>query len=133
MNSKKWKKPIIKHSKLTKYNYIVQYPENLKLGKNFDIGTFTYINSHYGVEIEDFVQIGSHCSIYSHSTIDEKKGKVKLKKNCRIGTHTTVMPNVTIGKNSIVAAYSFVTKNIPDNEIWAGVPAKFKKKQKSRN
>ena len=126
----KWKKPVIKHSKLTKYNYIVQYPENLKLGKNFDIGTFTYINSHYGVEIGDLVQIGSHCSIYSHSTIDSKKGPIKLEKNCKIGTHSTIMPNVTIGENSIVAAYSFVTKNVPKNELWSGIPAKFVKKLK---
>jgi len=121
--SKTWRKPIIKHGKFTKYNYIVQYPEGLKLGKNFDIGTFTYINARYGITISDLVQIGSHCSIYSHSTIDDKKGKIVLEKNCRIGTHSTVMPNVTIGENSIVAAYSFVTSNIPDNELWGGVPA----------
>ena len=121
--SKIWRKPIIKHGKFTKYNYIVQYPEGLKLGKNFDIGTFTYINARYGITISDLVQIGSHCSIYSHSTIDDKKGKIVLEKNCRIGTHSTVMPNVTIGENSIVAAYSFVTSNIPDNELWGGVPA----------
>ena len=121
-----WKKPIIKHGKMTKYNYIVQFPESLKLGKFFDIGEFTYINSHYGIKIEDYVKIGSHCSIYSHSTIDNKKGPVILKKNCKIGTHSTVMPNVTIGQNSIVAAYSFVNKNIPENEIWSGIPAKFK-------
>ena len=121
--SKTWRKPIIKHGKFTKYNYIVQYPEGLKLGKNFDIGTFTYINARYGVTISDLVQIGSHCSIYSHSTIDDKKGKIVLEKNCRIGTHSTVMPNVTVGENSIVAAYSFVTSNIPDNELWGGVPA----------
>ena len=53
----------------------------------------------------------------------QKKGKVILKKNCKIGTHSTIMPSVTIGENSIVAAYSFVTKNIPDNEIWGGIPA----------
>ena len=125
---KKWKQPEIIHGKMTKYNYIVQYPENLCLGKNFDIGVFTYINSHYEVTIEDNVQIGSHCSIYSHSTIDEKQGPIILKQNCKIGTHSTVMPNVIVGKNSIVAAYSFVTKNIPDNELWSGIPAKFKKK-----
>jgi len=124
----KWKKPIIKHGKITKYNYLVQYPENLKLGKNFDIGEFTYINSHYGVEIQDNVQVGSHCSIYSHSTIDEKKGPVKLKKNCKIGTHSTVMPNVTIGENSVIAAYSFINRNIPKNQFWAGIPARLKKK-----
>jgi len=125
-DSKKWIKPEIKHGVLTKYNYIVQYPDGLKLGKNFDIGTFSYINSKFGVEIGDLVQIGSHCSIYSHSSIDNKKGRVILKKNCKIGTHSTIMSNVTIGENSIIAAYSFVNKSIPKNQIWAGVPAKFK-------
>jgi len=127
----KWIKPTIEHGKITKYNYIVQYPENLKLGKYFDIGTFTYINCNYGVEIGDNVQIGSHCSIYSNSTIDSKKGEVVLQKNCKVGTHSTIMPNVIIGKNSIVAAYSFVTTNIPNNEVWGGIPAKFLKKIKT--
>lgn len=131
--TKKWKKPIINHSKLTKYNYVVQYPENLKIGKNFDIGTFTYINCRYGVEIGDYVQIGSHCSIYSNSTIDNKKGPVILKNNCKIGAHSTIMPNVTVGENSVVAAYSFVTKSIPKNQLWVGVPAKFMKKIKTKD
>jgi|TARA_B110001454_G_scaffold216096_1_gene238739 acetyltransferase-like isoleucine patch superfamily enzyme len=126
--SNNWVTPEINHGKLTKYNYIVQYTEGLNLGKNFDIGTFTYINAKFGVTIEDDVQIGSHCSIYSHSTIDKKQGSVILKKNCRIGTHSTIMPNVTIGENSIVAAHSFINKNIPKNEIWGGVPAKLIKK-----
>ena len=121
--SNNWVTPEINHGKLTKYNYIVQYTEGLKLGKNFDIGTFTYINAKFGVTIEDNVQIGSHCSVYSHSTIDEKQGSVILKKNCRIGTHSTIMPGVTVGKNSVVAAYSFVTCDIPENELWAGVPS----------
>ena len=125
--SKTWRKPIIKHGKFTKYNYIVQYPKGLKLGRNFDIGAFTYINARYNITIGDLVQIGSHCSIYSHSTIDSKKGSIVLEKNCRIGTHSTVMPNVTVGENSIVAAYSFVTSNIPPNQLWVGVPAKYKK------
>lgn len=123
-----WKKPVIKHGKLTKYNYLVHYPENLELGTNFDIGAFTFINAHYSVVILDNVQIGSHCSIYSHSTIDSKKGKVILKQNCKIGTHSTIMPGVTIGENSIVASYSFVTKNIPKNQFWSGIPAKLNKK-----
>lgn len=73
---------------MTKYNYLVQYPEKLKLGKNFDIGEFTYINGRYGVEIQDNVQIGSHCLIYSHSTIDEKKGSVILKNDSYYNTAT---------------------------------------------
>ena len=48
-------KPIIEDGKLTKFNYIVQYPENLKMGTDFDIGSFTYINSKFGVEIQDNV------------------------------------------------------------------------------
>ena len=127
MTEERWVKPIIEHGKLTKYNYIIQYPKKLKLGINFDIGSFTYINSKYGVEIGDNVQIGSHCSIYSNSTIDKKDGPIVLEKNCKIGTHSTIMPNVTIGENSIVAAYSFVTSDIPSNQLWVGVPAKFKK------
>ena len=123
-NISNWKKPVIEHGKLTKFNYIVQYPENLKLGEYFDIGTFTYINAQFSVTIEDYVQIGSHCSIYSNSSIDNKHGPVHLKTNARIGTHSTIMPNVTIGKNSIIAAYSFVTENVPTGELWAGVPAK---------
>lgn len=121
----KWKKPTIKHGKLTKYNYIVQYPENMVMGKNFDIGEFTYINCHFGFEIQDNVQVGSHCSIYSHDTIGDKKGKVVLRENCRIGSHSIIMPNTTIGKNSLVGAFSFVRENIPDNQFWFGQPAKF--------
>jgi acetyltransferase-like isoleucine patch superfamily enzyme len=120
---KKWEKPTIVHNVMTKYHYLVQYPENLELGENFDIGEFSYINANYNITIKDFVQIGSHCSIYSNSTIDNKSGPVVLKKNCKIGTHSTVMPNVTVGENSVVAAYSFVTTDVPDNELWGGVPA----------
>jgi acetyltransferase-like isoleucine patch superfamily enzyme len=125
---KNWKKPVIEHGKMTKYNYVVQYPENLKLGIDIDIGEFSYVNCKYGVEIENDVQIGSHCAIYSDSTIDKKQGSVLLKKNCKIGTHSTIMPNITVGENSIIAAYSFVTENVPDNELWSGIPAKMKKK-----
>ena len=78
--------------------------------------------------IDDFVQIGSHCSIYSISTIDDKKGKVHLKENCKIGSHSTILPGVTIGKNSIIGAHSLVLNDIPDNVIAYGVPAKIARK-----
>lgn len=119
-----WKYPEIEEGKLTKYNWIVQHINGLKLGFATDIGAFSYINAKYGVEIEDEVQIGSHCSIYSVSTIDNKQGKVILKKNCKIGSHSTILPNVTIGKNSIIGANSLVISDIPDNVIAFGVPAK---------
>mgnify|MGYP001181175264 FL=1 len=124
----KWEKPEINHGELTKFNYIVQYPENLDLGTDIDIGTFTYINSEFGVKIGSFVKIGSHCSIYSNSTIDKKCGQIIIEENCKIGSHSTIMPGITIGKNSTIAAHSFVNSSIPPNELWGGIPAKFMKK-----
>lgn len=122
--NKKWVKPIIKEGKMTKWNWLVQGVKNFRLGVKTDIGAFTYINASVGVIIEDNVQIGSHCSIYSVSTIDKKKGKVILKKNCKIGTHSVIMPGVTVGENSIIGAFSFVNKDVPDNILVFGVPAK---------
>ena len=125
---KDWKYPEIKEAELTKYNWIVQHKDKLKLGYKADIGAFTYINAKNGVIIEDYVQIGSHCSIYSISTIDNKEGKIILKKNCKIGSHTIIMPGATVGENSIIGAFSFVNKDIPKNVVAVGVPAKVVKK-----
>ena len=123
-----WKAPEINEGELTKYNWLVQNKDNLDLGYKTDIGAFTYINAKNKVVIEDYVQIGSHCSIYSVSTIDDKEGEVILKENCRIGTHSVVMPGVTVGKNSVVGAFSFVTEDIPDNVVAFGVPVKVVRK-----
>ncbi len=124
---KAWKAPIVEDGKPTVYNWVVQYISGFKLGYQTDIGAFTYINAKHGVVIEDEVQIGSHCSLYSISTIDNKKGKIHLKRGAKIGTHTTIMPNVTIGENTTIGAYSFVTEDIPANVIAFGVPAKIVK------
>ena len=121
---KDWEYPEIEEGKLTKYNWLVQHKDNLSLGYKTDIGAFTYINAKYGVTIEDEVQIGSHCSIYSVSTIDDKEGEVVLKRNCKIGAHSTIMPGVTVGENAVVGAMSFVNCDIPDNVVAAGVPVK---------
>jgi acetyltransferase-like isoleucine patch superfamily enzyme len=120
---KNWKLPEFDERGLTKWNWMCQHREGLKLGKNTDIGAFTYINARYGVEIQENVQIGSHCSIYSHSTIDNKRGKVTIKRNAMVGSHSVVMPGVKIGENSIVGAFSFVKKDVPSNVVAAGVPA----------
>lgn len=119
-----WQYPEIEEGKPTKFNWVVQHVLGLKLGFKTDIGAFTYINAKFNVTIEDFVQIGSHCSIYSASTIDEKQGMVVLKRNCRIGSHSVVMPGVTIGENAVIGAFSFVTQDVPAGETWVGVPAR---------
>ena len=103
-----WQYPDIEEGKPTKYNWVVQNKDGLRLGYKTDIGAFSYINAKYIVTIEDFVQIGSHCSIYSLSTIDGKQGPVVLKKNCRIGSHSVVMPGVTIGEGTAVGALCLV-------------------------
>ena len=121
---REWKYPTFDERGLTRWNWMVQYPENLKLGKFTDIGAFTYINAKYGVVIEDYVQIGSHCAIYSVSTIEGKKGRVVIKRNARIGSHSVVMPGVTIGENAIVGAFSFVNKDVPSNVLAYGIPVR---------
>jgi acetyltransferase-like isoleucine patch superfamily enzyme len=130
---KNWQFPEIVEGKPTKYNWIVQHKDNLELGYKTDIGAFTYINAQNGVVIEDEVQIGSHCSIYSVSTIDDKAGRVVLKRNCRVGTHSSIMPGVTIGENAVIGAHSYVNKDIPANCIAMGTPAKVIKKPTQTN
>ncbi len=125
-----WTYPEFDEKGVTKWNWMCQYHENLRLGENTDIGAFTYINAKYGVEIQENVQIGSHCSIYSWSTIDDKKGKVVVKKNARIGSHSLVMPGVTIGENTVIGAFSFVNRDVPDNVTAIGIPTRVVKEKK---
>ena len=125
---KEWEYPKIEEGKLTKYNWMVQNKDGLKLGYKTDIGAFTYINAKNGVVIEDFVQIGSHCSLYSISTIDNREGQITLKRNCKIGSHSLIMPGVTIGENAVIGAFSFVNRDVPDNVVVVGVPIKVMKK-----
>lgn len=121
---KDWQYPEFDKNGMTKWQWRCQYTENLKLGNFVDIGSFTYINAKNGVTIGEDVQIGSHCSIYSESTIDGEEGLVNIGKNAKVGTHCTVMPGVSIGENSIIGAHSYVNTDIPDNVVAYGLPAK---------
>lgn len=127
---KDWKFPKFDKNGLTKWHWRCQFPEKLKLGKGSDVGSFTYINAKFGVNIGLGSQIGSHCSIYSESTIDNKKGEVNIGDNVKIGTHSTLMPGVSVGRNSIIGAYSFVNRDIPNYVLAFGVPVKIVKKIK---
>ena len=127
---KNWQQPVIEDRKLhPKYYFLIHHKDKLKLGEKTDIGAFTYINAKHGVEIQKNVQIGSHCSLYSISTIDNKKGKITIKENACVCSHCTIMPGITIGKNSVVGAHSFVDKDIPDNSIAYGVPVEIIRKK----
>ena len=58
--------------------------------------------------------------------IDFKKGS--FRKNVWLGAGAKILPGVTVGENSIVAAGAVVTKSVPKNSVVAGVPAKIIKK-----
>jgi maltose O-acetyltransferase len=53
-----------------------------------------------------------------------KNGAVKIGNNVFIGMNSIILPGVTIGDNCVIGAGSVVTKNIPDNTVWGGNPAK---------
>ena len=64
-------------------------------------------------------------------SINWRTGHVYIGDDTFIGMGTLICNDVRIGKNCIVGAGSVVTKNIPDNEIWAGNPARFIKKRET--
>ena len=110
----------------------------LTIGNNVGMSATAIICNHE-VKIGNGVIIGGNTVIYDtdfHSLdsvirankLEDKRnakwGKVTLKDNVFIGAHCTILKGVTIGENSIIGACSLITKDVPDNEVWAGNPAK---------
>jgi acetyltransferase-like isoleucine patch superfamily enzyme len=62
--------------------------------------------------------------LYRYAPWDEIKTGIHIEENVWIGASVTILPGCTIGQNSIIGAGSVVTKSIPANQVWAGVPAK---------
>lgn len=113
-----------RYQKLHSYGWRCLHPKNLKLGYGCDIGHGSLLQAKHEIEIGKNVEIAPFCYICSWSTIDNKKGKVVIKDGAKLGVRVTVMPGIIIGKNSVVGACSFVTKDIPDNVVAFGVPCK---------
>ena len=93
------------------YGWRCQHFQGLKLGKNVDIGCFTYMNAKYGIIIEDDVQIGSHCSIYSHNTENNTHAPIMIGKGSLIGSHCLILPNSIIKPDSKIRAFSIVDES----------------------
>jgi len=110
----------------------------LKIGDNVGISQTALIASD-DISIGNYVKIGGGTFVYtsdfhsldpairrsSEDMASRKHAPVIIKDNAFIGAHCIILKGVTIGENVIVGAGSVVTKSIPDNEIWAGNPAKF--------
>ena len=105
--------------------------KHLKIGKNVFINFDCTFLALGGITIEDNVLIAPKVSLLSeghpvspkdrHSLIP---GHIHIKKNAWIGANATILPGVTLGENSIVAAGAIVSKDVPDNVIVGGIPAK---------
>ena len=108
--------------------------KRIKFGKNIVINAHCKILPIGGLEIEDDVLIGPDVKIatVNHDYIDRCNsynfGKVIIKKNVWIGMGAIITPGVTIGENSVVAAGSVVTKDVPSNVVVGGNPSKLIKK-----
>lgn len=109
----------------------INYGKNLRLGKNLFINFDCTFLALGGITIEDNVLIGPKVSLLSEAhPLDPTKrqslvpGKIHIKKNAWIGANATILPGVTIGENAVVAAGAVVTKDVADNTVVGGVPAK---------
>ena len=112
----------------------INYGKNTSIGKNVFINFDCTFLDLGGITIEDNVQIAPKVSLLSEghpvSPMNRSAlntGKIHIKKNVWIGANATILQGVTIGENSIVAAGSVVSKDVPDNVIVGGTPAKILK------
>ena len=115
------------------YGFLCDYGLNIHVGDNFLANYHTTILDIAPVHIGDNVMIGPNTLISTVNHPISPKGRrnhlgiakpVKIGDDVWIGGNVTILPGVTIGNNVVVAAGAVVTKDVPDNCIVGGVPAK---------
>ncbi|MEI8067865.1 MAG: acyltransferase [Candidatus Shapirobacteria bacterium] len=105
-------------------------PENITIGKDTIIGDHCFLDGRDKLTIGNHVGIASQVLIYNdeHDINSEDYGNsfgpVEIGDYVFIGPRAIILPNIKIGKGAVVAAGAVVTKDIPEFEIWGGVPAK---------
>ncbi|MFT3738680.1 MAG: sugar O-acetyltransferase [Breznakibacter sp.] len=116
----------------------INYGKHTKIGKNVFINFDCTFLDLGGITIEDNVLIAPKVSLLSegHPVSPESRhslmvGHIHIKKNAWIGANATILQGVTVGENAIVAAGAVVSKDVPDNTIVGGIPAKIIKKFKT--
>lgn len=112
-------------------NCHVLIENKVTIGNNVTIKPGVYVWD--GITIEDDVFVGPNVTFTNDKYPKSKNASFQLlettlKKGCSIGANTTLLCGITIGENSLIGAGSLVTKNVPDNELWMGSPAKFIRK-----
>ena len=123
----------------SKIGTFVEIQKNAVIGKNVKVSSHTFICE--GVEIEDNVFVGHNVSFINdkyprsanaegslQTEADWKVVRTRVKKGASIGTSVTILCGVTIGENAIVGAGSVVTRDVPDNVVVAGNPARLLRK-----
>ena len=139
---------VIVGEKTNIWQFVVVLP-NARIGKNCNICSHCFIendviignnvtikNGVYlwdGIELEDKVFIGPNVTFTNDKYPRSKQypnyfQKTILKQGCSIGAASVILGGITIGQNSMIAAGSIVTKNVPSDELWMGSPAKFIRK-----
>ena len=126
----------------SKIGTFVEIQKDAIIGKNVKVSSHTFICE--GVEIEDNVFVGHNVSFINdkyprsanadgslQTEADWRVVKTLVKKGASIGTSVTILCGVTIGENAIVGAGSVVTKDVPDNVIVAGNPARLLRKMEA--
>lgn len=102
--------------------------QDVSIGNNVKIGALTIITDTDAHSMNPELRANPKTDF-----ANALKAPIIIKNNAFIGANCFVCKGVTIGENSIVGACSVVTKSIPDNEIWAGNPARFIKKLEIKN
>ena len=122
---------------ITANNYYNLIAKNTSIAQTVDLGNGIHINP--GTVIAPYAQIGNlvtinrNVSIGHHTTISDFTninpgvniaGFCKIGKNVTIGMGANIIDGITIGDNTVIGAGSIVTKNIPENVVAYGCPAK---------
>lgn len=107
----------------------VDCANRLFLGNNVFANHGLTVMSLGTITIDDGVMMGPEVALLTVNHEPKnirvvKTGEIHLKKNAWLGARVTVLPGVTIGENAIVGSGAIVTKDIPDNTIAVGNPAR---------
>ena len=109
--------------------------KNITIGKNVFINASCHFQDQGGIFIGDGSFIGHNVTLatLNHGLKPDDRGTlypapIVINKNVWIGANVTILPGVEIGENSVIAAGAVVTKDIPENVVAGGIPAKIIKK-----